>query len=84
MTKRSCLITAEASAVNLYSIGSFEDYFYGFMANHTGYIKTFDLFLYEGGFVLQLPTQNEPDRIPEFKPREKIFQCAEGISGMGR
>ena len=44
------------------------------MANHTGYIKTFDLFLYEGGFVLQLPTQNEPDRIPEFKPREKIFR----------
>ena len=33
-----------SSAVNLYSIGSFEDYFYGFMANHTGYIKTFDLF----------------------------------------
>ena len=63
-----------SSAVNLYSIGSFEDYFYGFMANHTGYIKTFDLFLYEGGFVLQLPTQNEPDRIPEFKPREKIFR----------
>ena len=31
-------------------------------------------FLYEGGFVLQLPTQNEPDRIPEFKPREKIFR----------
>ena len=62
-----------SSTVNLYSIGSFEDYFYGFMANHTGYIKTFDLFLYEGGFVLQLPTQNEPDRIPEFKPQEKIF-----------
>ena len=34
-----------SSAVNLYSIGSFEDYFYGFMANHTGYIKVFDLFL---------------------------------------
>ena len=23
---------------------------------------------------MQLPTQNEPDRIPEFKPREKIFR----------
>ena len=61
------------SKVNLYSIESFEDYFYGFMANHTGFIKTFDLFLYEGGFVLQLPTQKEPDKVPEFKPREKIF-----------
>lgn len=61
------------SKVNLYSIESFEDYFYGFMANHTGFIKTFDLFLYEGGFVLQLPTQKEPDKVPEFKPREKVF-----------
>ncbi len=61
------------SKVNLYSIESFEDYFYGFMANHTGFIKTFDLFLYEGGFVLQLPTQKEPDEVPEFKPREKVF-----------
>ena len=38
-----------------------------------GFIKTFDLFLYEGGFVLQLPTQKEPDKVPEFKPREKVF-----------
>ena len=60
------------SKVNLYSIESFEDYFYG-LANHTGFIKTFDLFLYEGGFVLQLPTQKEPDKVPEFKPREKVF-----------
>ena len=61
------------SRVNLYSIESFEDYFYGFMANYTGYIKYFDLFLYEGGFVLQLPDMKEPDKVPEFKPREKIF-----------
>ena len=64
---------SRGSKVNLYSIESFEDYFYGFMANHTGFIKTFDLFLYEGGFVLQLPTQKEPDKVPEFKPREKVF-----------
>ena len=62
------------SKVNLYSIESFEDYFYGFMANHTGFIKTFDLLLYEDGFVLQLPTQQEPDKVPEFRPREKIFR----------
>ena len=61
------------SRVNLYSIESFEDYFYGFMANYTGYIKYFDLFLYEGGFVLQLTDMTEPDKVPEFKPREKIF-----------
>ena len=61
------------SRVNLYSIENFEDYFYGFMANHTGYIQYFDLFLYERGFILQLPNQAEPDKIPEFRPQEKIF-----------
>lgn len=62
-----------SSKVNLYSIENFEDYFYGFMAHHTGYIKYFDLILYEGGFVLLLPNRNSPQELPEFKPQSKIF-----------
>lgn len=62
------------SKVNLYSIGNFEDYFYGFMAYHTGYIKYFDLQLYNEGFVLVFPEQNEPEKIAPFQPQEKIFQ----------
>lgn len=62
------------SRVNLYKIGNFEDYFYGFMVNHTGYIQYFDLKLYDEGFVLELPEQNKPTELPEFKPEEKIFQ----------
>lgn len=62
------------SRVNLYRIGSFEDYFYGYMANHTGYIKYFDLKLYDEGFVLELPERAKPDEIPPFAPEEKIFQ----------
>ena len=44
-----------ASRVNIYSIGNFEDYYYGYMVQNTGYIKYFDLKLYEDGFVLVLP-----------------------------
>lgn len=62
------------SRVNLYSIGGFEDYFYGYMAHHTGYIQCFDLKLYDEGFVLELPEQGNPDVIPPFAPEEKIFQ----------
>lgn len=62
-----------SSKVNLYSIENFEDYFYGFMAHHTGYIKCFDLILYEGGFVLLLPNRNSPQELSEFKPQSKIF-----------
>lgn len=61
------------SKVNLYSIGNFEDYFYGFMAYHTGYIRYFDLKLYDEGFVLELPHRMQPDVIPPFTPQEKIF-----------
>lgn len=61
------------SAVNLYSIENFEDYFYGFMADRTGCIPYFDLILYEKGFVLLLPSGSEPEKVPEFQPREKIF-----------
>ena len=62
------------SSVNLYSIGNFEDYYYGAMAFSTGYIRYFDLRLYDDGFVLLLPQKEQPDMIPEFHPREKIFQ----------
>lgn len=62
------------SSVNLYSLGDYEDYFYGYMANHTGYIRYFDLKLYDEGFVLELPEYGAPDVIPPFCPEEKIFQ----------
>lgn len=62
------------SKVNIYSIDNYEDYFYGYMADHTGYIQHFDLKLYDEGFVLELPEFMDPVTIPEFKPEVKIFQ----------
>lgn len=62
------------SRVNLYRIGNFEDYFYGFMAHNTGCIPYFDLKLYDEGFVLELPQRSDPSIIPAFSPEAKIFQ----------
>lgn len=62
------------SRVNIYSIDYFEDYFYGFMACNTGYVKHFDLQLYDEGFVLILPTPDAPDRLEPFTPQDKIFR----------
>lgn len=72
-----------ASRVNLYSIGGFEDYFYGYMAQNTGYIRYFDLVLYEHGFVLVLPTMAEPKKVPPFEPSEKLFQVLRESSRWG-
>lgn len=62
-----------ASKVNIYSISGFEDYFYGYMVPYTRYIQKFDLFLYDEGFVLQLPVKENPEVVPEFQPQNKLF-----------
>lgn len=62
------------SRVNIYNMNEFEDYFYGYMVPSAGYLKYFKLYLYDEGFVLQMPDRNTPGRLPEFKPRNKLFQ----------
>lgn len=61
------------SRVNLYSIGGFEDYYYGYMVTNTRYLKYFDLIPYEHGFMLMMPTMSEPTQIPPFAPQSKLF-----------
>lgn len=62
------------SRVNIYSLEDFEDYFYGFMVWHTGYLKHFELYPYEEGIVLQMPTAKNPTVVSPFKPSPKIFR----------
>ena len=61
------------SKVNIYNIGYYDDYFYGYMADHAGYVQHFDLKLYDEGFVLELPERKNPSVIPPFQPQDKIF-----------
>lgn len=63
-----------SSRVNLYNLEEFEDYFYGYMVWHTGYLKYFKLYPYDEGFVMQMPKRKEPEILPEFTPSPKIFQ----------
>lgn len=62
------------SRVNIYSIEKFEDYYYGFMAHHTGYIQYFDVLPYMDGLVLVLPHRSDPSKVPQFVPSPKFFQ----------
>lgn len=63
-----------SSRVNIYNLEEFEDYFYGYMVWHTGYLKYFKLYPYDEGFVMQMPTRKEPEKLPPFTPSPKIFQ----------
>ncbi|MCI8870080.1 MAG: nucleoside kinase [Lawsonibacter sp.] len=62
------------SHVNVYSLDGFVDYFYGYMAPDTGYIRCFGLELFENGFVLRLPAQSDPGRLGAFRPSKKVFR----------
>lgn len=62
-----------SSKVNIYSIGHYMDYFYGYMVPDTGYLKYFGLEQYEDGFVVLFPDKDS--RVPaKFAPSHKLFR----------
>ncbi|MCI8796098.1 MAG: nucleoside kinase [Dorea sp.] len=61
------------SKVNIYSLNEFEDYHYGYMVPSTGYLKYFKLYLFDEGFVMQMPTAQAPREVPAFEPQNKLF-----------
>ena len=73
-----------SSNINVYCMGDYYDYFYGYMMPSTGYIRHFDLFAYEEGMILLLPEPEEPEVLPEFKPRKKLFQTLLATGEWGR
>jgi len=62
-----------ASKVNIYSIGGFQDYYYGYMVPNTSYLKWFALEPFEDGFILQFPRKEEPTVIPPVEFSRKVF-----------
>jgi len=71
------------SKVNLYSINEFEDYYYGYMVPSAGYLKYFKLYLYDEGFVIQMPTQGEPEKVPPFEPQNQLFHVLQESTKWG-
>lgn len=62
------------SKANIYKLGGFEDYFYGYMPPSTGILKYFKLYKYDEGVVLQLPDSKNRKVVPLFEPRQKLFE----------
>ena len=62
-----------SSHVNIYSISGFADYHYGYMVPSTGYLRYYDLALYQDGFVLLLPLRSNPVQVMPLKPQDKLF-----------
>ena len=58
-----------------YQLGDIIDSFYGPLVPSTGYLKTFDLQLYEDGMLLLGPDWNHPERPAQLTPQPKMFQA---------
>jgi uridine kinase len=74
----------KASIINLYRLNSVYDYFYGYMVPNTKYLQKFSLTLKQPGVALNLPSSQEPDKVPEFKSLEKLTQIFQEFSNWGR
>lgn len=72
------------SRVNVYSIGGFEDYYYGYMVQNTGYLRYFDLVPFHYGFILVVPGLDFPREVKEFVPQEKLFATMAESTEWGR
>lgn len=64
-----------ASNVNVYTLDGYMDYYYGYMVPSTGYLKYYKLYLYDTGFVIQMPERKTPRTLPEFVPQNKMYKA---------
>lgn len=72
-----------SSFVNVYCIDGFYDYYYGYMLPSTGYLKCFDLMLYEGGLLLLIPGTENPLELQKFEAKDKFFNTLKTSSSWG-
>ena len=73
-----------SSTVNIYEVGGYYDYYYGYMLPNAGYVKWYDLIPYAEGFMLLLPTAKNPTRVEPFDERRKLFETLEASQEWGR
>ena len=69
-----------SSSINVYCLGDYYDYYYGYMMPSTSYITKFDLFKYNDGMMLVLPQHGNGNGLEAFVPRPKLFNTLMGAS----
>lgn len=64
------------STTNIYRLGEYYDYFYGYMPPSTGVLKSFDIKAYDNGIIITLPNAREGFDVkrPSWKPRELLYK----------
>ena len=73
MDKVALLKYRRSSEINIYKLGDFYDYFYGYMLPNTSYIDKYKIEKYHDGILITLPAKTTPDKLIVSEPREKLF-----------
>ncbi len=70
--------------VTIYDCDGLDDYFYGYMAPDTGYIKVFGLRYHEGGLIISFPDKTSPFTLPVYEEQQKLFNIHLEFKKWGR
>jgi uridine kinase len=68
------LANSPKNKLRIYDLCGFPHWFISALVPSAGYINKFRITPYDKGFVLELPTRNSPERIPDFIPSPNLFK----------
>lgn len=72
--KVKLLETSGQVYMDYYSLGKTKDYYYGRLVPSTGYLKKWDLILYNGGLLLFGPSKHNPNELAPYISQPKTFK----------
>ncbi len=59
--------------VHLYECGNYRNYLYSYMVPSTGYLKEFELFPFDVGFLIRYPRAEEGGKVPPYRAAPKYI-----------
>lgn len=74
----------EEDYVNTYECDGYINYMFGYMLPSTGYLKTFNMFAYSPGFIIQYPRAEAGGVIPEFVDEPIFGQALKEVAKWGK
>ena len=74
----------DKDTVSLYFCEDYYNYFYGVMPISTGYTKTFELKVYNNGFLIRYPSRKNQEKLEEYKENKKLLNTLQEYEDIHR
>ena len=60
--------------IGYYTLGGTADFFYDALVPSTGYLRVWELSLFQSGMLLRVPNRHNPETLAPFSPQPKTFE----------